>query len=194
MAVDHDRVGLLDHQLAFVIIGLGDHRLVGLAAVEEPAAAAFVIEAVEFHQRLEHHPREVGAVAKPVGDEASAGGNRLGRQRREAAGERKVDGGSGERSGGGRDARGLGCGGIHPVGVGFVAEVRGHELRIRFQHVAGESQGLEPVVEQAIFGGDRHHSGRGHRLGRIPVEVGRDRAHAVAEDLLAESKQERPHP
>ena len=29
LTLDHDRIGLLHHQLAFVVVGLGDHRLVG---------------------------------------------------------------------------------------------------------------------------------------------------------------------
>ena len=67
-------------------------------------------------------------------------------------------------------------------------------MRHRIEHVTGEPQGLEAVVEHPVLGGDRHHPSRGDGLGGVAVDVGGNRPDALAQDLLAKVEQQRPHP
>ena len=177
LPVDDDRKRLLDHQLAFVIVGLGDHVLVDLAGVEEPLAAALVIQTVEADERFEEEARGVGAVAVPVGQEAAAVPEGLGGHRRRRA----------ARAG----RRGLG---VSAVGIGLIAEVRARELGARLEHVAGKAERVGPAREQAVFGGHRHHPRRRDRLGGVAFDGGCDRLHAIEQDLLPELEHQCPHP
>jgi hypothetical protein len=137
--IDHDRVCLLDDQLAFVDVRLGDHRLrarrldVDAARVVMAAdllrqrdalrfghAGLAVLDALVVEARLHVDERRqddlvrVLLVAEPVRDEPAA---RIG-------GEALLRGRAVEKRG------------VLPVGVRLVAEVHAGELRIGFEEAA----------------------------------------------------------